>query len=173
MCPSRIHTCDLHTRKYHGLLPCWYGKYCRECTHFFFEWIDEDGFCRNYCVKRLRRVRLDRWACRYFAFRFKGKRQPDWDLIAWQMADTLWLMGRVANIRTKRAICQGCGREFMCRASNPKNAPLYCCDGCRQWSRHFRKKAEKNRRRSLVNYIINRWEERVFSAVKWSASLRS
>ena len=31
----------------------------------------------------------------------------------------------------------------------------------RQWSRRFRKIAERNRRRSLANYIINRWKERV------------
>lgn len=95
--------------------------------------------------------------------RFKRKRRPERDLVAWQMADALWFVGRVVNVKMKKAECQGCGQEFMGQASNPRNAPLYCSDECRCWSRHFRKKTEKNRRLSLTNYIINRWEERAVS----------
>jgi len=140
---------------------CWYRKYCYECSHFFFEWIDEDGFRKHYCVKHLRSVRPDRWACGYFSFRFRGRRRSSWDLIAWQMTNTLWSMGRVVKVIVKKRPCLSCGREFGAQASNPKNVPLYCSDGCKQWSRHFRKRVEKNRRRSLANYIINRWKERV------------
>lgn len=164
--PSRIITSERHTKKYHSLLDYWYGKYCYECSHFFFEWIDEDGFRKHYCAKHLRRVRPDRWACWYFSFRFRGRRRPSWDLMAWQMTDTLWFMGRVVNIKMKKARCYGCGRKFTAQASNPKNVPLYCSDKCRFWSRHFRKKTEKNRRMSLANYVIRRWKERAFSLMK-------
>ena len=91
---------------------------------------------------------------RVFAGLNKMLTQSSDDLIAWQMADTLWSMGSVVSIKKKKAQCQRCGREFMSQASNPKNAPLYCSDGCRCWSRHFRRKREKQATGSCeVHYL--------------------
>jgi hypothetical protein len=151
-----------------SLEPYYLYHYCFECGRFHREWFDTDGFNKNYCLKWCRTVSKDKKAYWCFSFRLVSERWSDH--LAWRWADNLWLMGRVVNVPVEKPPCQRCGRPFIAQASNSKNSPLYCSKRCRRWSRRFRKKAERNRRVTLANYVINRWKEQAFSIVKRNVS---
>jgi hypothetical protein len=141
--PSRAVTRERQIIRDTALPPHWFYHYCRECSCFRLEWMENWELHRNHCTKWNKKVNPDKRACPYFGFPLADKEESR-DCTSWlrtcaqsetvQPRQFIWKMGH----------CPECRRDFWYRAYHPNYVQKYCCKRHRWEFRRFKKKSEKN-----------------------------
>lgn len=145
----------------------YWGKRCRECSHFEWECVEEGKLRKRLCRKWGKVVDPDGWACFYFAFRLskvelRNKRRE------WARANLMrWLMWQSEGTRQtffgtrwftyRLAVCKNlsCRKEFYYKVYDERDyEERFCSRRCRNEFWRFVEQIRRNSKMMNRSYQV-------------------